>query len=511
MTVDPKFIEALVVRAQVADARGQQAAAQRHYFEAARSADELIEGMNEQEVSPEFKGEVAWLRALHLSQYDEAEKMARDAMEQQADVVTARRTLGAVQLVQEHPAEAEQMLEPIARSDTWSAILLARTFNDREQKDKAAEQLRLATRLPANFEQRKQIAALAEQWGVEMPTTQPVAGLVRRLLDTFRPEVLDYPFHPEEYLSFDLRIDGSDKPVGMPWECSVKLQNKGTFPITIGPAMMIESELLCLVKTFGDRRRSSGRSLRTQVNRRLQLQPGEVLEIPQTLKIGPIRAGMIGTPQMSHEVEVSALLNPVMRQGGQADDWQPGVGGLKAGPVKFRRLPFVASRVEMGRLLGRSQSENVTDRIEATQLLAMLLGEQQHLAAGRLQYSAQPIDVPMVRTALIARASDTDWRVRARLAEAMRWFVVDSVAMQGAMKLINDQHWLVRGLARRMLVEQFAAKFESVLEGSAASDPDPWVRRFSKALLGRLSLAESAEEDRRQPDMPATTMPAQNR
>jgi len=83
--------------------------------------------------------------------------------------------------------------------------------------------------------------------------------------------------------------------------------------------------------------------------------------------------------------------------------------------------------------------------------------------------------------------------------------------MQGAMKLINDQHWLVRGLARRMLVEQFAAKFESVLEGSAASDPDPWVRRFSKALLGRLSLAESAEEDRRQPDMPATTMPAQNR
>jgi HEAT repeat protein len=109
-----------------------------------------------------------------------------------------------------------------------------------------------------------------------------------------------------------------------------------------------------------------------------------------------------------------------------------------------------------------------------------------------LRYAARPIDADAVRAAVLAMANDSDWYVRARLAEAMRWFVLDDATMPSAMMLLNDSHWLVRSLARRLLADQHGNKFGKILEMAAHSDPDAWARQLAGALLERQRQADAA-------------------
>lgn len=119
----------------------------------------------------------------------------------------------------------------------------------------------------------------------------------------------------------------------------------------------------------------------------------------------------------------------------------------------------------------------------------MLLGEQQHLRAGRLRYGVLPIEAAAVQRAILARAADADWQVRARLAECLRWFVLDPEATRTATGLLADPHWLVRGLAVRLLADQHREKFLPVLEKIAQDDADEWVRRMARALIDRMRPA----------------------
>jgi len=489
--LDPKAIEPMLLRATVALLQDDVDSAVAHLQRVRETCNMFLESGPEQ-LDPGVRAEIAWLFAHYVELYEKAETQARQALRDYPESIVAQRALGTALRENERLDEARRVLTAVADVDLWSAIELARAHYDAEQKDLAAEQLRSAATQPATFEQRHTIKELMDQWEVGSPATQPALTEIKALLDAFPDPVLDYPLHPERYLSLGLHLSGSNMPPAEPWRCTVRLDNIGPFPITIGPEMMVEPELFCLVKTRGDRSRSSGPTVRISLQRRLKLAPGESLTLTQTLDIGAIRSGMIGTPQVSHEVEVSAIVNPVVELG--PDDrevWGPGVGGLRARPVRFRRVPFVVKAEEVRALLARSRAPETDDRIVGMEVLAMLLAEHQHLAAGRLRYAARPIDPAAVQAAVLARADDPDWRVRARLAECLRWFVLDQAAMQTVARLLNDPHWLVRGLARRILADQPGRKFESVLKTSARSNPDDWVRRLSEALLGRLSLAAS--------------------
>lgn len=249
---------------------------------------------------------------------------------------------------------------------------------------------------------------------------------------------------------------------------------------------MTDAELLCTVETTGDRRRTSGATLRVSLNRKVRLAPGERISLRQTLDIGTIRAGMIGTPQMDHQVSVSAILAPVMTSDQQGQPmWRAGLGGMELGPVRFRRRALGVNRETLDKIIGVVRSGAAPDRIRAVELLAMLLAEQQHLAAGRLKYNAARLNTDTLQNAILDRLGDPDWSVRVRVVEGLRWFLLDQAATQQAMRLLNDAHWLVRGLALRMLTDHYAEKFASVLQRHAENDPDPWVRRLAAALRER--------------------------
>ncbi|HSW44485.1 MAG TPA: HEAT repeat domain-containing protein [Phycisphaerae bacterium] len=493
--LESEVIDTIIMRAQVALLKGDLTAAEAHFKHAARLCKSTIANAAKarQGLDRTVVIQIGWILAHYVDALGEAERLTQLVLQSQPDEMIANRTVGAVQLRREQFQDARRTLAPLADQDLWSAIMLAETLKGLGKDDEAASRLRAATTQPANFEQRYRIRSLGKQWKVDFPATQPALKTADQLLTSFNPEIREYPFEPGRFLSLSLEVKHGDVLPGQPWWCEVRLRNSGSFPISIGPAMMIEPGLLTVIDARGDRSRSSGGSIRLMLDRRFQLMPGESMEVAQTLDVGAIRSGMIGTPQTSQDVHITTILNPqpvILADGSQG--WQPGFGGIQLKPVFFRRLPLRVEGELLRRLFGRLQAEKPDERIEAMEQLAMLLAEHQHLAAGRLRYGARQIDAAVLQAAVLSRVDDPDWRVRARLAECMRWFVLDDSTMPTAMRLVNDSHWLVRSLARRLLADQHGDRFSKVLEATSRSDPDDWARRFARTLLDRERIPETA-------------------
>lgn len=502
---DPKLVRGHILRALVAQREDNEVRYNAYMGQAVDMAEEILK-QEAGSVDPDVLAEVAWFFAYYAPRPKEAERIARDALDRRPPSLVARRALGSSLRQRSLFAEARRTLEPAAEDDLWAAIELAQTLHAMGDAEAAEARLRKVTAVPSTGEQRTRIAELMGEWNLDLPTTQPAASAIRTLVDTFPTEVLDYPLHPGRYLGFSVRPPAPALSPAEPWPCEFVVENKGSFAITVGPGRMIDPEILCWVNTAGDRLRSSGPVIRVSLGRYTSLEPGRRYAFTQTMKLGAIRSAMIGTPQVSHEVEIGAVLNPWLRLDAKGNETVvPALGGLAAPVCRFRRTPLRFEQWPVARLIDQSRTGQLDERILATERLGMLLAEHQHLQAGRLHHAARPIDAAEVQASVLARANDPDWPVRVRLCECMRWFVLDRQAKQVAANLLNDAHWLVRGLALRMLADHQGKAFDSVLTTTAIRDPDPWVRAMAKALSDRIrgrrpATAPHGSPDRRSSD-----------
>jgi hypothetical protein len=484
----PDVIDLHLVLARVARKREDLQAANQHIATASQLWRRLLRE-SKGDLDGDLVAEMAWFFAHYDTHPEEAEKLGRSALVSRSDSIVARRAVGAALRQQNKLSEAVTELTRTADIDSWAAIELAQALYAQGNKSDAEQRLRRLLRdRRLDGEQSDLVADLMNQWGLRATTQPSHHEDVRARLKRFPLAVLDFPFQPERSLSFRVIGPGESVSPGESWPCTFILENIGSFTIPLGADMMVSPNVLCRIEAGNKYRSFLESDVQLSFDRQLQLRPGEKIEVKQTIDIGAVRATMIGTPQVNYRVTVNAILNPVaiVDTDGKTS-WKPDVGGVVAKPVSFRRTPFTPSPEGLAALIARSRDGQVDERIAATELLAMLLAERQHLASKRLRYDARRIDAPAVQQVLLARGQDPDWRVRARLAEAMRWFVLDSEANRVAARLLGDSHWLVRGLSMRMLVDHHGWKIEEkVLKPFAERDQDPWVRRMGHTLLRRL-------------------------
>ncbi len=488
---DDSVTAAYLLMARIDRKRGNREEARSQVIRARRALDTLLKEATG-ELNPDMLAEIAWFWVHQGAKPVEAERLARTLLADAPDLVLAHRTLGATLLKQESFDEARQSLEPVAERDAWSGLLLAECLHALGRQDAARRQLLQVARQPAGGELRERAGELMQEWGIAAPGDPPLPG-AEALLQEFPDEVLDYPHHPERYLRLSLSISNEALSTTEPWLCTFRMENIGTFPIILGPGYMVNPEVLCAIETQGDDFRTSGPTIRVTFPHQKILPPGEALQHEQTIEIGKIRQSMIGTPQVTHDVIAQAILSPMpfLTQEGE-EIWAPAIGGLASDSIEFRRRGFVARSEELRQLFVRSNDTNLNDRLEATELLAMLMAESQHLAANRLNYAVPRIDMPVARDAFLARTRDADWRVRARAAEAMRWFVLDKTANQAAARLLNDPHWCVRGLIMRTLTDHHGERFRPVLANRADAETHDWPKHMARALLTRLDQQQQA-------------------
>ncbi|MBI4581405.1 MAG: HEAT repeat domain-containing protein [Planctomycetes bacterium] len=464
-------------------------------------ADELIKQADEQwcrlladaqgAFGPQLSAEMAWFYTGYQPQPDQAERLARVALAERPDSIVARRALGSALRQLGHLDEAKAELAPIADKDVVAAAEYAQALAAGGAQDLARQTLNRATTRPADPNGRMFLARSMRGLGVAPPASRPALTDDAQAVSRFPWPVLDYPFRPDKYMSLTLQVPQREMPPGEPWLLTARLRNVGSFPVTLGPGLMVVPDLLMSVATSGDRARTTGPTIRFSFNRTTRLMPGETVEVAHTVDLGAIRSGMIGTPQMTHEVTIAAVLSPLRFVNAEGQEiWAPDIGGLLA-ELKFIRSAFAVRDDTMAALFRQLRSADPFERIAAMELLTMLLAEQQHILAGRLQYAARPIDAAAVQAAILAQADDADWQVRLRLAECLRWIALDADATNTASRLLSDSHWLVRGLAMRALADHYGAKFQPVLTKASQADPDDWVRRLTAALTARIAAAAS--------------------
>lgn len=483
---DPR---AHLVLQRIALKRGDTAAARTEVEAASRIWTNLLAGSTKGGLDPRLLAEIAWFFTRYNQQPAEAAKLARTALLGDPNSLVAQRALGASLRELKQLPEAQLALKTAAGQDIWAGIELAQVERAAGQADAAAARLRALATQPAGGEQRDLMQQLTREWGVPLATTRPAPADIQKALAEFPYEILNFPSKPQQYLSALMSVPRQEFSATDPWPCTVTLKNTSPFSITLGDQAMVQPELLCSIVARGDRERTSGPSIRILLNRQIRLRPGETMQVVQTLSVGPIRAAMVATPQVMQEIEVTALLNPMRLMGADGRElWAPAPGGFLLPPLHFKRAAFTAVPEAVNAVVTRSKSGKLDERIAATELLAMLVAERQHLDAGRLSYSVRQIDPAPLRAAFLARAEDPDWQMRARVAEAMRWFVLDKPASQVGTKLLSDSVWLVRGLAMRMMADQYRDKFRSVLQRYAGSAAEAWEKRFAGALLDRLKM-----------------------
>lgn len=439
-------------------------------------------------LDPEPMAEMAWFYVFYEPKPVEAEKLARMAVVQAPDLAVGHRALGAALRLLGQIDEAKAELKTVANRDPAAAGEYAQMLATAGDSDGARQTLLAASTRPADPVGNAVLRQATSKLGVATSAPTPADEKIRQVIEKFPWGVLDYPLHPDKYMSLTLEATQSQLPPGDPWLVTAKLRNIGTFPITLGSDMMAASELLISVDTAGDRPRTTGPTIRMSFDKTTVLAVGQSVEVSGTVNLGAVRAGMIGTPQKTQDATVNAVLSPVrvLNQQGQ-EVWTAGIGGLKAQPLTFRRSTFVPDAKNMADLQRRLQSSDPLDRIAAMELLAMLLAESQHIRAGRLQYAALPIDTPLTQRLILSRTNDVDWQVRARLAECLRWLELDKDATNVAGRMLSDTHWLVRGLTMRALADQYGSKFQTVLAQASKADPDEWVRQFTAALNARIT------------------------
>lgn len=507
LEVDPENIEARLVEVRLATLQADRATAQAAIDRiTVRWRTMMATG---EPVPPRTLAELAWTLIHDMDDAAQAMSVARALIEEPSARVVARRALGAAQLRAKQWDAARLTLEPVAGSDEWSSLLLAQALLQVGDKPGADQRLRTLATQPVDAELAGDLRRVATAAAIEMPTTQPAPRVLADLLSAFPRELLDYPAHPDKYLSAIWSIEPREPGPGDPWVCTLELKNKGSFPIVIGPAAMLAPEVLCSLQARGDQERSSGPTLRVVLHGPSVLKPGETLRTKQNLLVGPLRASMIGTPQVTHQVELTSVLNPLRLVDAQGrDTWAPAPGGFVIETLKFTRAGVVATAEQVRTLLGESQSSDVSTRLKATRLLAMLLAESQHLSAGRLKYAVRKVDAVQLQAAVLARVGDTDATIRAHVAEMARWIVLDKAVTKAFEPLVNDGNWLVRGLISRALTDHKAEAFKSVLSNRSRGDGDEWVRRLSSALQQRAVTPDSRPaEAAPAASRPASTLP----
>lgn len=491
---------------RIMDTQGQLAAVMTDRAVALRKlgragdADRMLDGAAEQWkallagnqglLAPELTAQMAWFYAFHKPEPLQAEKLARVALAERPDSIVARRAMGSALRQLGKVEEARAELAPVADRDVAAAAEYAQVLAAANEPELARSVLGGATTRPADPTAQVAIGRAAAVVRFNLPASRPAPVEAAQALERFPWPVLDYPLHPDKYLAIELAMPQAEMPPAEPWILTARLKNIGSFPITIGPDMMVSPDLDVAVTTQGDRLRTTDPMLRFSFNRTPRLAPGESVEIRHTIDLGGIRSGMIGTPQVAQDVTVGAVLSPIALVSAEGQGVVgPDIGGLLAEPLKFRRVAFVPVDSNLRELVKEARSTDPLARIHALEVFAMLLAEHQHLKAKRLDYAARPIDAAAVQAAILSMAGDPDWHVRARLAEVLRWFGLDSKAVQVATRLLSDPHWLVRGLAMRALADHRGAEFQSVLSHAAQADPDPWVRRLTAALNDRIAIA----------------------
>ncbi|MCK4851095.1 MAG: HEAT repeat domain-containing protein, partial [Phycisphaerae bacterium] len=217
-----------------------------------------------------------------------------------------------------------------------------------------------------------------------------------------------------------------------------------------------------------------------------RINPGQGLSTTVRLDRGELRRLLRRCPQETVTIRISCILDPQVV--GQ-DEYLPSLGGQASKEAVLVRYGFRPSPKAMERLYQVLREGPVRSKIHTTVLLGDLLANSQNPQAIAEAKKPRSVNEEQITAALVERAQDADWRVRAWLGEALQFARLDEQLSKALADQIRDPHWFVRLMAVRAAGNR-GQNWREILRRVAETDSDPLVRQMASIYVSGGAAAE---------------------
>ncbi|MCG3125655.1 MAG: hypothetical protein CHACPFDD_00480 [Phycisphaerae bacterium] len=425
--------------------------------------------------------QAAWFYCTIDVQPERALRLAQAAAKALPAEPFAIRTLGWALALNRRYEQAQQTLLRVSAVDPFAAYQLARLMLDGDNESGARKLLETLQNPPTAGPAFDLLASL----GITLPAASTKARQAELLevLDDFDRSTLEYLADPARFVSAELSVENSAPGSAEPWWIVLKLSNRSSTPLALGPGGALDPVLMLSFKMSGDRDRVMDNLLTIRFERESLLNPGQTITFRQTIDLGPLRRASRASPQQLQRVTMDALLDPQRAADGS---WGPSAGGQRLGAVYFNRLPAKVDPDTVRDLIKSAADGELLERLAAIETCAQLLGERQRRDTGRLSYEPEYVPAARLAAALLAALEADDWQVRTRALEAATLIGFDRQMLAAVKHNLKHEHWLVRLMAARLLGEREGAPFAATAEALARDDPDELVRDYAAGITARL-------------------------
>jgi tetratricopeptide (TPR) repeat protein len=439
---------------------------------------------NLQQVDPT---QMAWFYCFVVPLENQALTWAQQAFNTQQNSPAAK-SLMAYALVLNKEYETAKPLLKTFESNQISDLALALIQLAEGQKNLAFENLRVAiSKDPGSFAAERAKEILTQQGQKYSPPVDP-ESVLRALENTFGQAIVPPFTRPEQIISVEFGIRGSDFSYGSEFEGVASIVNNSQEPLVITDDGLFTGSIRVDAEITGDLRMKIPNLISKRVRTTLLIEPGRSLFIPLRLVTGTLKDTLERYPQASLDIEFALYVDPVRNAG------EPITNKLTYITPKQVRIqrPGVRLTTQMlsDRLNNLVSPGRIEDKIKTAELFTGLLKEQyafsDRIPPYNLMYAEGMTD--LLKTGLtheyglLLNPSESLWPVKLYTMAYMRSLPLDYGLISAVSENLNNAQWPVRLMALYLLAENPEGGFEKVLDWVAKNDLNNYVRDMAILL-----------------------------
>ena len=477
----PDRVDVQIWLARAKAGMGDKAQADKHLA----AAERLLLGRAQRNPSdPSATVQTAWFYLIDKPDAAQAQSWAQKAVELAPENTKAQlcRELAAV-AAGTADEETMAMLQDLAMSEPWARIGAIRLLLAGEHTQ---EELGQALYTSMNYHPGGWVGLalreLAASQDMALPIDQYLTEIRQMLAGQLgnAAELRDFYRHPQDYIFLKIRPQKPSINYNEPLILDVSLTNMGSHAITMGPGMMLNPRLLLSAKLTGGVDKDLKYFDFVSMYERRLLKPREGLSTTVRVDRGEFGMLLRQIPQETVTIRLSCMLDP---QPLGENEYLPSLAGQVSKDIVVVRHGFRPTSRAVNKLYGMSKDGPMRTRVFAALLMGDLLANNQF--PGRVPGARPPqgVDQNKISEILDQTAQDSNWRVRAWVAEAVRNAHLDPQLGESLADQIGDEHWFVRLMAVRA-AGQRGRNWTDILRHVAQTDEDPLVRQMAEAYVG---------------------------
>ncbi len=426
----------------------------------------------------------AWFYCFALPIPDKAVLWANEAFSKQNSPVTS--ALLAYALVMNEQMEWARPLINNSERNQIADLTLAQIQLAEGQTDAAMETLSAAiARDPGSFAAERCKEILAQRGREYVPPVSPDAALASlevSIGETLVPNFIP----PEQAISAQLDIRGSDFPYGSEFGGTVVVTNNSSEPLVISDDGLFKGNIRIDAEISGDLSRKIPNLVFTKIQAAFLVEPGRSILIPLKLMTGELRRTLLIFPQATLSIEFTLYIDPVLTSDGSIANR---LTKINPGRARIERPGVELTTKYLQDQFKSISTAHIEQKIKTAQLFIGLLVEQ-HAMPHEPLYKHMSADwvAPLLRSALthesglLLHPGRDEWGVKVYTMAEMLLLPLDHELIKAVAENLNHSKWPVRMMAMYLLAVKQKGVFDKVLDWTVQNDPSQSVRDMASAL-----------------------------